>query len=61
MANRKNNLENETVIRTTVGMALSEIEMKKLKAVSLKKERSVSWLVSKAVSNYLETIDLSKM
>ena len=61
MANRKKNLENETVIRTTVGMALSEIEMKKLKAVSLKKERSVSWLVSKAVSNYLETIDLSKM
>ena len=55
------NEKGETVIRTTVGLNLTELEMKKLKAVSLKKERPLSWLVSKAVSNYLDTIDLSKM
>lgn len=55
------NEKGEPSIRTTVGMTLTEIEMKKLKAISIKKERSVSWLVSKAVSNYLSEIDLSKL
>ncbi len=57
---KKNNTNKEKV-RTTVALSLSELEINKLKAVSFKSERSVSWLVSKAVSSYLETIDLSKM
>lgn len=55
------NEKGETVIRTTVGLNLTEVEMEKLKAISVKQERPLSWLVSKSVSNYLESVDITKM
>ena len=61
MSTATKNEKGEKAIRTTVGMTLTELEMNKLKAISEKKERSMSWLVSKAVSNYLSEVDLTKL
>lgn len=57
---KKNNTDKKN-LRTTVALSLSELQMNKLKAISEKKERSMSWLVSKMVANHLDTIDLTKM